>query len=660
MEQKIEKHGTILFISLLLVVFCIGIFIFDDYGVGVDELFERNSGLITLKYVLVEKLGLSDLPDEIHFAGDLLTYEDRHYGVILQIPVLLAEMISGFSLDLWTVSKIRHLWVFFNFILACAAFGLLIRERFGKWFYAILSTLFLVLSPRIFADAFYNMKDLLFLSWFVISLFFLMRFLKRLTFGSAFLVCLSVALSANTRLIGGLVLFFACLFLLIQVIRKELTLRRFLLLEFFLIGVIIFLLILFLPALWEHPVRQILDAVRLFSNYDRIVPILYSGKMVSSGALPWHYLPVWIAITTPILYLLLFLCGVFFVASDQQPFSENRYLDSCMIFLFFIPIVAAILLQSTLYNGWRHFYFIFIPFLYLAVYGFQRIFRSRAVLIRILIVLAVAFSLADTGWWMIRNHPWQMVYFNTIARKFAAGNFELDYWRFSSRECLEFVTAADSDYRIDIGDYASVLTVTKYALPLRDRERLSTTSYGFGGKPAKYVIANYTDTPGNELNLPFYRPVHHVTVDGMKIASVFQRDHQDELWAQDVVNEIRTNVNPEITRTIFDGDSATGWTTGRLQNAEDYLVIVFDHPVSIHGVTFYLGADDNECPWSLQLFSSEDGVDWRPIDIIDRRVTDYTFEETTTKYLKMMNAEPSTEFNWSVYELVFHGKNLDE
>ena len=36
----------------------------------------------------------------------------------------------------------------------------MIKERFNSYFYGVLGALFLFLSPRIFAESFYNQKDI--------------------------------------------------------------------------------------------------------------------------------------------------------------------------------------------------------------------------------------------------------------------------------------------------------------------------------------------------------------------------------------------------------------------------------------------------------------------------------------------------------------------
>jgi len=654
MKSFFRKKGYLFSVLFFVLFLIIGLFVYDDYGINVDEMFERNTGLITLKYILHEKLKLESLPDEIIEADDLLSYEDKDYGIVLQLPVVLFEYFNNFRFDLSTVVKIRHLWTFLNFYIAAIFFYLLIYERFQHWLYSLIAVAFLVLSPRIFGEAFINIKDLLFLSWFIISLYFFIRFVFSPNIKNDILLGITIALSSNARIIGLIVLFIFCLFLLMQLIRKEITTKRVFILasiQFLLTG---FLWVLFLPASWNNPVMFMIDTIKHFSNYDTILSELYMGNLIRSNQLPWHYLLVWIGISTPILYLSFFLIGVInIIINGKKNKFEEKFIDFSMILLFSIPIIMAIALHSTLGNGWRHFYFVYSPLLYIAVYGFVCIQSSKVQILKKLIRFSTVFSLATTFVWMIANHPYQYVYFNILSRGKISENFEKDYWRLSSKECLEYILNRDDNLRITIYDYQSILPAGKFAFNKQDRDRIITSSYVW---PAKYVIANYTKISTNELYFPFYTPIHHVKVDEMKIASVYQREYQDDLWAQDVVEKINSNVNPRLTAKVFDGDLNSNWMTEKLQNSSDYLDIEFKYPLLLNGLTTYIGENENERPWSLQILSSEDGINWEPVEIVNQNFIDYEIKEVKTKYLRIKNSEPSEKYTWSVYELLFHGK----
>jgi len=83
-----------------------------------------------------------------------------------------------------------------------------------------------------------------------------------------------------------------------------------------------------------------------------------------SSELPWHYIPVWIAITTPSAHLALFVIAYrrHPLAPGDAAWSCGRVTRSCRT-LFPRPglpaIAAVIALHSVLYGGWLHLYFIY-------------------------------------------------------------------------------------------------------------------------------------------------------------------------------------------------------------------------------------------------------------------------------------------------------------
>ena len=60
----------------------------------------------------------------------------------------------------------------------------------------------MILSPRIFADSFYNNKDLIFLSLFIISIYFTVNFINQITYANSFFAALTCAFATDVRIIG--------------------------------------------------------------------------------------------------------------------------------------------------------------------------------------------------------------------------------------------------------------------------------------------------------------------------------------------------------------------------------------------------------------------------------------------------------------------------
>ena len=95
------------------------------------------------------------------------------------------------------------------------------------------------------------------------------------------------------------------------------------------------------------------------------------GEYISRFNLPWFYVPLWILVTTPIPFIILFFTGVGqHLQLLLKEWTEKTVLDNFMLAGFFVPILSVIFLGSTLYGGWRHMFFIY-PFLaYFMIKGY--------------------------------------------------------------------------------------------------------------------------------------------------------------------------------------------------------------------------------------------------------------------------------------------------
>ena len=79
-------------------------------------------------------------------------------------------------------------------------------------------------------------------------------------------------------------------------------------------------MLIFWPFLWESPITNLLYTIKSFANYNMSFEILYLGEYYNIKNLPWHYIPVWIFATTPIIFLIFFFIGF---TSTGILFSKN-------------------------------------------------------------------------------------------------------------------------------------------------------------------------------------------------------------------------------------------------------------------------------------------------------------------------------------------------
>jgi len=102
MSHKIRnflfQYGVFIFFAVYL---AIGLSVFDDYGCGPDEGMERQTSLVNYKYV-IEKLNLpvsEPVKTWLGYLPPLKEYRDRYYGTAVQIPMVLIESSSAFTME---------------------------------------------------------------------------------------------------------------------------------------------------------------------------------------------------------------------------------------------------------------------------------------------------------------------------------------------------------------------------------------------------------------------------------------------------------------------------------------------------------------------------------------------------------------------------------
>ena len=178
---KKREHKKIIVISTFTFFFILGCIVFFDYGISIDEPFNRLMGFYWLNYIFSFFPDL-EISKNINFVlnnikvtsfENISTLEpnDFVYGIVFDVPMAFFEILFGIN-DPKYYFQMRHFFNFLFFFIASIYFFRLLSIRFKDWKLPILGTFFFVLSPRIIANSFYNNKDLIFLSLFVISIYY--------------------------------------------------------------------------------------------------------------------------------------------------------------------------------------------------------------------------------------------------------------------------------------------------------------------------------------------------------------------------------------------------------------------------------------------------------------------------------------------------------
>ena len=292
------------------------------------------------------------------------------------------------------------------------------------------------------------------------------------------------------------------------------------------------------PPLWRcgcgcGPIRSAISSKPSPAWRSSATPATRStwGTHILGTELPWHYIPVWLSITTPPFYLALFVVGTTAIlwrlaARGWRLWQGDEELqDLFFLGLVVLPVVAVIVLQSVLYGGWRHLYFIYPAFLLVAVRGWLWLWNAASTsrVLRGGLVLVTALSLVHTATWMWRAHPLQNVYFNALAGSNLKARYDLDYWGLANRMALEYILRHDPGATIVVhADSDTPLQNTIDMLTPAERQRLKVAG---AGEPAAYVLNNYHGFKEPDLSRyqGGYDLFYEIVIDGEVILSVFKR-----------------------------------------------------------------------------------------------------------------------------------------
>lgn len=434
---------------IFIIYFLTGIVIFDDYSVTPDEELHRINGLISLKYIF--NLFSINLFESAELLNAPNLYEDwrKTYGVLFDLPISFFQVWLQISNQ--DIFLTRHLLNFIIFFIGCIYFFRLIKKNLSDKKIALLGTLILFTTPRIFSHSFYNSKDIIFLSLTIIAVFYCIKLLRKNNLKSFILAGLFCALATNIRIISIYLPILTFIFFLF----KEEHSKRTNNLIFFVILFFIYFIFVYLlwPFLWEDPLKNFFLALKESTAYPNHwkFNILYLGEYLNPEHIPWHYFFIWFSFTTPFIYLFFIVLGFFIFLKSYLnlflniDFKKKIYLwkneiqmVNLFIFLnFFIPIFFIICLNSTLYNGWRHLFFLYPFLIYLSLYGI--LFFKKKVKIFNLIISLIIFQTFTNIYFIYKSHPIQNVYFNIFANKFIKGKMPIDYWGLGNKKTIDYV-----------------------------------------------------------------------------------------------------------------------------------------------------------------------------------------------------------------------------
>lgn len=525
-------------IFFVFILYILGLNLSDDFGISWDENV-RRIGSISHGKEVAQLFGIShssflNIPD----VNDNIHAWKAPYGMIFEFPALLLELITG-SENTRDVFLYRHKLIFTFHFLGVLAFFFFSKELFITNNKALLSTLVYSLHPRIFAHGFFNPKDIIFLAVLTLSLFPIIKFFKTNQSNWLIISSIIVGLAMSCRIVGIYIPFLIILFYFIIRFTKSSTFGFKIIFSSIPVCVSIilisfFTMYLFTPYYWSHPIDRFIDTFQIARQFSWPGNIFFFGDYLFAKSIPWYYLPVWISITTPIVYLIFFVTGILLIIFKTKTLIKDRVILLFSLIAILIPYLASVVFQSTLYDGWRHFYFVY-PFITIvicySIFSFYKLIKQKIWMIDPiflkygLTIVVLIFPLYS----IISCHPFQQVYFNSFAGSDPMINFEGDYWGVSYRKGLEYIVTTDRNDSIfvKIGNHPGSLN--RHILKKADSNRLI---YEFMIKNEDsfnpdYYITNFRESI-EEYKLaknnipPFDNEIYAININGMKILGVYK------------------------------------------------------------------------------------------------------------------------------------------
>ncbi|MBS1629159.1 MAG: tetratricopeptide repeat protein [Bacteroidetes bacterium] len=356
---------------------------------------------------------------------------------------------------------IRHACNALTNVVLMISTGLIARRLSGRWSVGVLALFLILFSPRIFGEGMNNPKDIPFAAGFALALYAVIALLQdgsRRMVWHGVLLALGFGLAFGVRAAGGL-LFFAYLlvtaalwFLLSKENRQgwwaEKKIRK-RILWVTVGGLVAGYIIGLLAWPWglQSPINNPIESLKGMTHRATKIRTLFEGSYQWNYAMPWYYEIKWILISNPI--SVIFGSLVFLVLGFLRRKQTGSFLLSWGLFAALFPLLYMAYKHSSVYDTWRHVFFVYPFWVIIAAIGWAwlgdmlaKILAKNAGQKAWYIGPGLAFLLTlPAVFWTFRSHPNQYVYFNEFVGgiKGAEGNYELDYYYNSSQQQVDWL-----------------------------------------------------------------------------------------------------------------------------------------------------------------------------------------------------------------------------
>ncbi len=433
----IKKFYFHLFLFFFVIT---GIHLSINTGITHDEfhdfnVWKANKNLI-INFFTNENFDTSFLDGTNKFYGSGFHY----FSIILEFFFINLPQLDNYT-DIGKKILSKHISVFILFLFS----GLLIKRTMkiitSNETQANLSAMIYLLYPYLLGHSFFNIKDVPFLSVWMMCTYFLIRIVKNYLLSNIILkkhiifISLFTAYLLSIRISGILIFIQYLIFILVLVNNKNLNFYAFMhkhIKEIVTAFLIIFVFYIILqPSYWTNPFL-IFDAIIYMSQHVQSVCTITLQECMEAQNLPASYLPIWFFFKLPIIILLGLI--LFFILEKKIKKNLFSYIILTSLSLTVISIIILLIVFNVnLYDEIRQVMFL-IPLIFIISLSLLYFFSFK--FFKFSIISMIAFFIFQN----ITMFPYNYIWINNFSHLTKVQNvFELDYWSVSTKNVSKFI-----------------------------------------------------------------------------------------------------------------------------------------------------------------------------------------------------------------------------
>ena len=423
----------------LLLYFLIGIVLSLSVGITHDE--PHNNWVWELNKKKLYNIFLNQ-----NYEVDNLENYHGYYGIgfyIISTPVeiIFSNLLNFIKInDVGGSLLIKHPTVFIFYLISGIYFKKIIFLLTKDKSFSCISCIFYLTYPYILGHSLFNIKDIPFMSIWLINTFLLIKILNNVFFKNILkkkdLIFLSILTAYLLSIrISGLLIFIEYIIFLIfylQTLKFKFydIFKNFYKSFFSFLFLTIFFTFLFYPNFWEQPLKFI-DAVSFMSQHIQTACTVTLGDCMKSQNLPSSYLFIWLFFKLP----LVITFGLIII-----PFLEKKIFIIKNNILILGPLICTILslifllifLKVNLYDELRQVLFLIPLIMIISIYTLY--FFSKRVSYLTLILFTIFFIFQN-----YKIFPYNYLWLNNLNLLTNINkNFEKDYWGVSTKEVANY------------------------------------------------------------------------------------------------------------------------------------------------------------------------------------------------------------------------------